>query len=247
MPSESGDLKLIGNFRKLIDLISADANYKPSNGALVPAALNAQHAGALTAAHDVPAKLTLNMAAISDREAAFEDLGPRITRIHGLAKASGASKQQLEDLNTFRRKLISKRKAKPKAAGAAGDEASASQPQAEKAHSSAQGSYDNQVGHLRGYLGALSALSSYNPNEADLKLTALNSLADDLQAKNDAVSSTFVPLSQARGIRDQLLYQADNSVVNTALLAKEYVKGALGTSSQLYKQIKGLEFKRQRK
>jgi len=44
-----------------------------------------------------------------------------------------------------------------------------------------------------------------------------------------------------------LLYQADNSVVNTALLAKEYVKGAFGTNSQLYKQIKGLEFKRKRK
>jgi hypothetical protein len=247
MPGESGDLKLIGNFRKLIDLISADANYKPSNATLMPAALNAQHASALTAAHDVPAKLTLNMAAISDREAAFEDLGPRITRIHGLAKASGASKQQLEDLNTFRRKLISKRKAKPKAASEASGEASTSQPQAEKAHSSAQGSYDNQVGHVRGYLGALSGLSSYNPNEADLKLPALNGFVDDLQAKNDAVSATFVPLSQARGIRDQLLYQADNSVVNTALLAKEYVKGAFGIKSQLYKQIKGLEFRRQRK
>jgi hypothetical protein len=53
-----------------------------------------------------------------------------------------------------------------------------------------------------------------------------------------------VPLSQARGLRDQLLYQADTSVVNTALLVKEYVKGAFGTQSQLYKQIKGLEFKR---
>ena len=28
---------------------------------------------------------------------------------------------------------------------------------------------------------------------------------------------------------DQLLYQADNSVVNTSLLVKEYVKGAFGT------------------
>lgn len=40
MPSESGDLKLLGNFRKLIDLISADAHYKHSNAALIPAALS---------------------------------------------------------------------------------------------------------------------------------------------------------------------------------------------------------------
>src|SRR5207237_8058680 len=34
MANESGDLKLLRNFRKLIDLVSADANYKPSNATL---------------------------------------------------------------------------------------------------------------------------------------------------------------------------------------------------------------------
>jgi hypothetical protein len=34
MPNESGDLKLLANFRKLIDLVSADTDYKPSNIAL---------------------------------------------------------------------------------------------------------------------------------------------------------------------------------------------------------------------
>jgi hypothetical protein len=56
MPNESGDLKLLGNFRKLIDLVSADTNYKPSNTALTSAAMNTQHTVAFTAAQDVPAK-----------------------------------------------------------------------------------------------------------------------------------------------------------------------------------------------
>ena len=30
MTSESGDQKLLGNFRKLIDFVSADPNYNPS-------------------------------------------------------------------------------------------------------------------------------------------------------------------------------------------------------------------------
>ncbi len=241
MPNESGDLKLLANFRKLIDLVSADTGYKPSNIALQPTALEAQHAAAVTAAHDVSAKIATNMTAISDREAAFADVNSFMTRVHGVAKASGASPEQVADLNTFKRKLISKRKAKAKPA--AGDATSAEQ---EKQRSTAQLGYDNQVGHVRGYLGVLGTMSDYKPNEADLKLPALNAFVDDLQARNDAVSSSFVPLSQARGLRDQLLYQADNSVVNTALLAKEYVKGAFGTSSQLYKQIKGLAFKRKR-
>ena len=36
MPNESGDLKLLANFRKLIDLVSADTDFKPSNAALKP-------------------------------------------------------------------------------------------------------------------------------------------------------------------------------------------------------------------
>ena len=72
------------------------------------------------------------------------------------------------------------------------------------------------------------------PNESgDLKLLAnFRKVIDLVSADTDY------------NLRDQLLYQADNSVVNTALLAKEYVKAALGRDSQLYKQIKGLEFKR---
>ena len=241
MPNESGDLKLLANFRKLIDLVSADADYRPENATLKLTALDPQHAAGVAAAHDVPAKLATNMTAISDREAAFADVKSLMSRVHALAKASGASAEQLEDLNSFKRKLISKRK--PKKAGTAPTDAAAT-AETEKQRSSAQLSYDNQVGHVRGYLGVLGTLSSYNPNEADLKLTALHGFVDNLQARNDAVSATYVPLSQARGLRDQLLYQADNSVVNTALLAKEYVKAAFGRDSQLYKQIKGFQFKR---
>jgi hypothetical protein len=246
MPSESGDFKLLGNFRKLIDLVSADTNYKPSNAALKKTALNALHTSATDAAHDVPDKRTGHMVTVSDREKGFSTVNPLMTRVHGLAKASGAPPQTVEDLNTFKRKL-SPPPRKKKAEAAPAETAAATAPPAEKQRSSAQTSYDNQLGHLRGYLGVLGTVSSYDPSEADLKLPALQSFIDDLQAKNDAVSASFVPLSQARGLRDQLLYQADNSVVNTALLVKEYVKGAFGTQSQLYKQIRPLEFKRAKK
>jgi hypothetical protein len=144
-------------------------------------------------------------------------------------------------LNNFKRKFASRPRPKAKT------DAAATQGAADKQQSSSQLSYDNMLGHLAGYLAVLGELASYNPNEADLKLPALQTFANDLRAKNDAVSASFVPLSQARGVRDQLLYQADNSVVNTALLVKEYVKGAYGTSSQLYKEVKGLEFKRRGK
>jgi hypothetical protein len=176
MANESGDLKLLGNFRKLINLVSADTAYKPSNATLKPSALDGQHTAALASAQDVPAKLTLNMAAISDRENAFDGVRPLVTRVHGVAKASGAPKHVIDDLNTFKRKLTAKRKPKPKATTAAAGEGDTPTAAAEKEHSSAQLSYDNVIGHVDGYLGVLGNISAYNPNEADLKLPALQSL-----------------------------------------------------------------------
>jgi len=51
----------------------------------------------MAAAHDVPAQFATNMTAITDREAAFADVNPFMSRVHGVAKASGASAGQLAD------------------------------------------------------------------------------------------------------------------------------------------------------
>jgi hypothetical protein len=85
-------------------------------------------------------------------------------------------------------------------------------------HSASQMSSENRLGNFEAYLEILKQVPAYNPNETDLKLTALTAYAADLKAKNDAVNATFAKLSQARGQRDQLLYLADDSIVNTALL-----------------------------
>jgi len=49
MATESGDQKLLGNYRKLIDQVSADANYNPANADITKAALAAHYTGALAA------------------------------------------------------------------------------------------------------------------------------------------------------------------------------------------------------
>jgi hypothetical protein len=93
----------------------------------------------------------------------------------------------------------------------------------------------------------LSNITLYKPNENDLKIASLQAFAAELKAANDAVSTNFVPLSQARSVRDEVLYTGEDSVVNTALLVKAYVSAAFGTQSGIYKNIKGLQFKRPNK
>ncbi len=242
MPSEAGDMKLMGNFRKLIDQVSADSTYNPSNASLSTTALEAQYAAGLAAVEGVSAKMAPNKIAISERQIAFDALGKLVTRSRNLLKATGASSEVLADAETFVRKLTGTRKS-PKAKEVP-DNPATPENEAAASHSASQMSFDNRLGNFGGYLAIVSNVSAYKPNEADLKVDALKATSSDLKSKNDAVSSTFVPLSQARGLRDQLLYLNADCVVNTALLVKAYVSGALGTSSQLNKQIKGLQFKR---
>ena len=245
MPSETGDMRVLSNFRKLIDQVSADAGYNPSNPLLAKTALETQYAAAHAAVENVAAKLAPNRIATGERVDAFEAMESQVKRSRNLLKASGASKQVLDDAETVVRKVLGRRKsAKAQPVTDVPDKADTPENQAGANHSASQMSFDNRLGNLNGYLAILTVATSYKPNEADLKLAALKAMAADLRAKNEAVSAAFSPLSQARGVRDNLLYTGANCVVNTALLIKSYVSGAMGTKSQLHKQVKGLQFAR---
>ena len=49
MANETGDMKLLGSFRKFIDRVKSDPNYQPSNPALTVLAMEARHAAGLAA------------------------------------------------------------------------------------------------------------------------------------------------------------------------------------------------------
>lgn len=242
MASESGDLKLLGNFRRLIDLLAAEPGYAPPNPKLTVAAMNTQHTASLAAATGVPNKMAPNKIAISERQAAFDQLPVILPRTRNVLKASGAAKEVIADVDTSYKKTLGRRvKATVK------DDPSTPANEATSQHSALQTSYDNQRANAGAYVALLGQIPQYQPNDNSLKLPALNALLNDLQAKSDTVSQTFVPLNQARGLRDRLLYLDDDCVVNIALLAKSYVAGEFGTTSALYRAIKALKFDRQRK
>lgn len=242
MASESGDMKLLGNFSKLIELISVDSNYDPANAPIKLPALNAQKVAAFAAVADVGTKEAPYKSAVNDRQDGFDGLGPVVSRSGNMLQASGASKNIIEDAKSKSRKITGRRKtAKAKV------DPNTPNSEVTKTHSVSQMSYENMAGNFDDYIAILQTVTTYAPNEADLKITGLTALANDLKAKNEAVNTTFAPLSAARGQRDQLLYLNEDCVVNIALLVKAYTRAAFGQGSQLFKSIKGLEFKRSKK
>src|SRR5258708_8855124 len=184
MPTESGDMKLLGNFRKLIDHVSGETTYKPSNNDLKATALEAQYTAAQAATQDVPAKMASYKAAINDRQSAYDALDPIVMRARNMLKASGADKNTLDNAETHVRKLLGRRKsAKPKAdPNAAPADPKTPTPAAAATHSASQLSFDNNAGNLDAFIEVLAGLTDYKPNETDLKLTALRALSNDLKS-----------------------------------------------------------------
>jgi hypothetical protein len=243
MSNEAGDMKLLGNFSKLIELVSINPDYSPANISLKTSALNAQKDAAAAAVTAIPTHEGPYITAMGNRMRGYDGLRPLVSRSTSMLKASGADKQTRDRAMSISRKISGQRKnPRPKPDPNADPNTPGST--ASTTHSSSQQSYENVVGNFDDLVGLLATVPTYAPNEPELKVTGLRALAADLKTKNEAVNSTFAPVSAARGLRDQLLYSNDDGVVNTALLVKAYVRAAFGPSHQLFKQIKGLEFKR---
>jgi hypothetical protein len=104
-------------------------------------------------------------------------------------------------------------------------------------------SYDSRLDNFDKLIKLLTSVTLYAPNEADLKVTALTTLYNDLKAKNTAVVAATTPLSNARISRNDILYKANTGLVDIALDTKTYIKSLYGATSPQYKQVSKLEFK----
>lgn len=109
--------------------------------------------------------------------------------------------------------------------------------------SASQMSYDNRLDNFDKLIKLLSSVEEYAPNEADLKVASLSALYADLMLKNMTVISAANPLSNARILRDEVLYKKGTGLVDIALDVKAYVKSVYGASSPKYKQVSKLTFK----
>jgi hypothetical protein len=180
-----------------------------------------------------------NKVAISERQAAYDQLPVILPRSRNVLKASGAAKEVIADVDTPYNKALGRRRT-PRIK----DDPSTPANEATAQYSASQMSYENQRANTGLYVAILREISEYKPNDPSLTVAALEAFVAGLLAKDNAVSQSFAPLNQSRGRRDHMLYLDDDCVVNIAVLAKAYVAGEFGTTSALYRAIKPLKFLR---
>ncbi|MGC4021697.1 MAG: hypothetical protein QM734_07020 [Cyclobacteriaceae bacterium] len=250
--SESGVATLLASFEKVVNAGSSlGTGYSPSNPLLKVTALNTQLGNAQTAVQNYNvAKLNYDTVT-NTRDLLFKTSPTIITRIINTLAACGANKETIKDGRFFVRKLRGGRvkavakpgTTEPTPEGTDGT----SEESAPKINSVSQQSFEFKTEYFSQLVLLVSAEPKYNPSEADLKVTALNTLLTDMKVKNSAVISAANTLSVARINRDKALYDPNTGLVVTGLGVKTTIKGAYGTKSPQYKMVANLKFVNKRK
>lgn len=234
--SETGHAKNVANLETLISFCNGyGATYNPSKEALSIAKLKQLQTEADDALLQTKKAKTNFDNATNARQEAFKGLKPLATKIINALAAAGANALTIDDAKGINRKIRGT-KAAPKIKVAPQD------APPNKTISTSQQSYDSLIDHFTKLIQNVSQDSSYKPNEAELKTTALQQDLEKLKRLNTNVIDEFTNWSNARIKRDNILYNPLTGLVQTALDIKKYVKSVFGASSPQFKQVSSIEF-----
>lgn len=249
---ETGHSKNVANLEDLISYCTAyGAAYNPTKNAIKLPALNTLLTTAKGNLNTVTSTLTAFHNATNAREIAFEPVKALSTKILNALIACGASDQTINDFKTINRKVQGKRAGSKLTKADAGKliDPNSTTPPAEETDSSisaAQLSYDSLVDHYTKIVALLTTEPLYNPNEANVKITALNTLLTSLNSTNTGVINATTAYSNARIARNKTLYLPNTGLIDIVKDVKAYIKSVFGATSPEYKQISGIKFTKSR-
>jgi hypothetical protein len=243
MPSttETGHAKNVAYFHDLIAFcIGYGATYAPSRPDLRVGDLQTLETNALNSLADVLAKKTAFNNTVNLRMDAFRGIKALATRLINAIQATSATNELVKDAKTYNKKLQGVR---------AGKIETPTDPNAPVPVyiSTSQQSYDQLIQHLSGLIEVLQSEPSYTPNEPDLQVPNLITYRNDLITKNNDVSTAHTDVSNSRINRDDILYRDPTGLIYIAQDVKMYIKSIFGASSDQYRQVKGIPFRRIKK
>lgn len=239
--SETGHAINVTNLETLITVVTAyGSSYNPSKDSVKLPALQALLTASKESLNAVNIAQSAYSNAVAARESTFEPFSKLITRVNSALKASDTTVQVDESARTIVRKLQGKRAS----AKLTDEEIKALEAEGKEVTqiSAAQLSYDSKLENFDKLIMLLTSVPQYNPNEEDLKITALTALYNEFKAKNTDVLTATIQLSNARISRDEILYKPLTGLFDIAADTKMYVKSIFGATSPQFKQISKLKF-----
>ena len=261
--SETGHAKNVANFRLLIEHLEAlGTQYSPSNPAIALTALQHKYDQAVAA---MKSHRNIKVAyddATNNREIHFKNIRSIATRIVNALESSGASDQKVKDAKTIVRKIRGERasgKSKTKPGGLQPAEPqnqvtpneNLGQPAAPGGTegnpvttiSASQLSFDHRAENFAKLVEIIQTETLYNPNEAELKVTALQSYNGQLLQSTGAVAGKIAAYTTSIIHRNQELYATDTGLPHLAHDVKSYIKSVYGSTSPQYKAISAISIR----
>lgn len=233
--SEIGHGQNAANFEDLISRCAGfGSNYNPSLNAIKLPSLSILSTNSLIAmANYVSAKIAY-INAVNEKEIVFKPLKLTATRIMNALRSCGAGELTIKDARSINYKIQGVRVK-------AIEEAETEEEKAKHISVSRQ-SADSMIEHFSKLIGLLGAEPLYQPNETELSLTGLNSLLNDMTAKNTGVISATTDMMNALITRNTMLYQKQTGLVFIANEVKFYIKSVYGSKSYEFKEVSRIKF-----
>lgn len=246
--SEIGHEKNVANFEDLISRCAGFGTaYNPSLSAIKIANMNVLKTSASTALITAASTFNLLKNASNNREIVFLPIKKLSTRIMAALKACGIPLQTINDAMTYNRKIQGKRATPIKEVTKTAENRVASSettidPKVVVHISSSQQSFDSKIEFFAKLIDLLGTIPSYAPNEADLKVAALNTLLASMRASNTSVINATTAFKNAMLNRNAILYKPVTGLVDVAMECKNYVKSVYGATSGSYKLVSSIKF-----
>ena len=239
--SEKGHAKNVANLGALITFATGfGAGYNPSKKTISLAALT-------TLKEEAEKNLTLVnthyanwIVAVEAQQSMFAKLNGHLTRVVNSVENCDVPPAVITTAKALNKKLqgVKSRKAQVSVV----PEGAAVQETETKSYSTSRQSQDSRIENLASLVQLLSEQPGYAPNEPDLQVAALQKLLADFKAKNEAVKTMQMMLSNARISRNKTFYNTESGLIELAADVKKYVKSVYGATSPEFKQVRSLSF-----
>lgn len=232
---ETGHAKNVANFEMLIEQVKTYTAYNPWIDNLKIPNLTTLYSSALTNLNLVKDKRTANKNAIAERQAVYESLKPKTTRIINQLDILGLNKTTIDQAKSLNRLIQGSKKSNP--------QSQRQDLETTTSKSTSRQSYTQTAENFSKLLQLITTIDTYNPNTEDLKLNNLTAYHTTLVDATQEVNQTEAELNTALIARNTILYKEGSGLHDIALNVKKYVKSVYGATAPEYKKVSKIEFR----
>lgn len=178
---------------------------------------------------------------VDEREVVFKPLKPFTTRIINILSGTDVSKQLIKDAKSINKKIQGVRIDNPNIQPQT-QNTETENPEEEPQnnidndptgtrHSVSRQSHVTLQENFADLVDLLKGAEGYNPNEPEFQIAALEAYRETLKTENQKIDQAIAAVTIERTNRNTFLYKPEQGLVDTALDAKNYIKGIFGATS----------------